>query len=133
MNAVRVRRKIESDTLYLPELKPLIGKTVEIIVLEEAGPTVIPGTGDWDSALKAAEELRNSGYDFGAYRKQREADEADQDCFRDVKAAKPLATEDKKALRSLLTADQFQALMDIVERGGPDLEAIARIRAASMT
>ena len=27
---VRIRRKLESDTLSLPELRPLIGKTVEI-------------------------------------------------------------------------------------------------------
>lgn len=72
MNAVRVRRKIESETLHLPELKPMIGKTVEIIVLDDTGPTFIPGTGDWDSALKAAAELEN--YDFEAYRKQRECD-----------------------------------------------------------
>lgn len=52
---------------------------------------------------------------------------------RAIAPAKPLAAADKKALRSLLTADQFQALMDIVARGGPDVEAIARIRAASMT
>lgn len=38
MNAVRVRRKLESETLHLPELKPLVGKNVEIIVLEEAAP-----------------------------------------------------------------------------------------------
>lgn len=72
MNAVRVRRKIESDTLHLPELKPLIGRTVEIIVLDETEPTIISGTGDWDSALKAVAELEN--YDFEAYRKQRECD-----------------------------------------------------------
>lgn len=35
MNAIRIRRKIESETLHLPELRNLIGKTVEIIVLEE--------------------------------------------------------------------------------------------------
>jgi hypothetical protein len=35
MNALRIRRKLESETLYLPELKPLIGKEVEIIVEEK--------------------------------------------------------------------------------------------------
>ena len=35
MNAIRVRTKVKSETLRLPELKPLIGKNVEIIVLEE--------------------------------------------------------------------------------------------------
>ena len=74
MNAIRLRRKIETDTLHLPELKPLIGKNVEIIVLDDTGPNVIPGTGDWDSALTAAEDLRNSGYDFDAWSRQREYD-----------------------------------------------------------
>jgi hypothetical protein len=36
MNAIRIRRQLDSDTLHLPELKPLLGKMVEIIVREEA-------------------------------------------------------------------------------------------------
>lgn len=44
MSTVRVRRKLESEHLYLPELKALIGKTVEITVVEQgatrAGPAV---------------------------------------------------------------------------------------------
>jgi hypothetical protein len=36
MNAIRVKAHIDSETLRLPELKPLIGKDVEIIVLEES-------------------------------------------------------------------------------------------------
>lgn len=72
MNAVRIRRRLESDTLHLPELKPLIGKDVEIIVLEETPPPVTPGTGDWDAALRAARELED--YDFDAVRDQREYD-----------------------------------------------------------
>ena len=74
MNAVRIRRKLESDTPHLPELKPLIGKNVEIIVLEEPTPAIIPGTGDWEAAARAAEELRESGYDFDAWKRQREYD-----------------------------------------------------------
>jgi len=44
MNAIRIHKKIESENLHLPELKPLIGKTVEIIVQEEpvAAPTSNP-------------------------------------------------------------------------------------------
>ena len=72
MNAVRIRRKLESDTPHLPELKPLVGKNVEIIVLEEPAPAVIPGTGDWEAARKAVAELED--YDFEAWRKQRECD-----------------------------------------------------------
>lgn len=72
MNAVRIHRKLESDTLHLPELRPLIGKAVEIIILEEPTPAITPGTGDWDAAMKAARELDD--YDFDAFRKQRDYD-----------------------------------------------------------
>lgn len=34
MSDIVIRRTLDSDTLYLPELAPLIGKTVEIIVRE---------------------------------------------------------------------------------------------------
>jgi hypothetical protein len=74
MNAVRIRRKLESETLYLPELKPLVGRNVEIIVLDESAPQVTPGTGDWDAAERAVRELQETGYDFGAWREQREYD-----------------------------------------------------------
>lgn len=40
MHAIRVHRYIDSETLQLPELKELIGKDVEIVVLEE--PTLPP-------------------------------------------------------------------------------------------
>jgi uncharacterized protein (DUF433 family) len=58
---------------------------------------------------------------------------ADPGCFRDLTPGKPLSAEDKETLRELLTPNQFEALLDVSERGGPDVEAIARIRAASMT
>ena len=74
MNSVRIRRKLESETLHLPELKPLIGKNVEIIVQEEQKPTILAGTGDWQAAARAAQELRDTGYDFDAWRQQREYD-----------------------------------------------------------
>ena len=73
MNAIRIRKTIESETLHLPELKPLVGRTVEIIVLEEdTRSTIRPGTGDWDAAMKAVQELED--YDFEAFRQQREYD-----------------------------------------------------------
>ena len=75
MNPVRIRRFLESDTLHLPELQPLLGKNVEIIVVEEGiYSTIIPGTGDWDAAARAARELRETGYDFDAWHVQREYD-----------------------------------------------------------
>ena len=72
MNVVRIRRKLESETLHLPELKPLIGRNVEIIVVEEPATAIPPGTGDWDAAFRAVEELKN--YDFDALRRQHERD-----------------------------------------------------------
>jgi hypothetical protein len=35
MNPIRIRTIIKSDTLQLPELRPWVGKSVEIIVLED--------------------------------------------------------------------------------------------------
>ncbi len=34
MNAIRITQKLESDTLYLPQLRSWVGRNVEIIVLE---------------------------------------------------------------------------------------------------
>lgn len=79
MNAIRFRKTIDSETLHLPELRPLLGRTVEIIVLEEqGGPSVRPGTGDWDAAERAVRALKN--YDFDALREQ---DECDRRHFKD--------------------------------------------------
>jgi hypothetical protein len=33
MQALKIKKKINSDTLYLPEFKNMIGKNVEIIIL----------------------------------------------------------------------------------------------------
>ena len=35
-NALRIRTRVDSETLHVPELRALIGKDVEIIVLEDA-------------------------------------------------------------------------------------------------
>ena len=48
----------------------------------------------------------------------------------------PAAPRDPAALESLkdrLTAEQFHALVTIASAGGPDVNAIRRLRAASMT
>ena len=39
MAAIRIRKTIDSETVHLPELRPLIGRTVEITV-EEQTPAV---------------------------------------------------------------------------------------------
>ncbi len=73
MNAIRIRKKLNSDMLHLPELRPMLGHTVDIIVLEE-GPVVNirPGTGDWATFERLAREIKH--YDFDAQREQDEVD-----------------------------------------------------------
>ncbi len=41
MQAIRVTRTLDSETLYLPQLRPLVGQQVEIIVLsaDASAPT----------------------------------------------------------------------------------------------
>jgi hypothetical protein len=79
MNALRIRRKLDSDTLHLPELRPLLGRTVEIIVLEEESLAGIrPGSGDWAAFDQIAREITD--YDFDG---QREQDEVDRRHARD--------------------------------------------------
>jgi hypothetical protein len=76
MSAIRIRRTIDSETLSLPELRPLLGKEVEIIVLvDDKAPEPGPDKDLWDAALKAAESLRANGYDFDAWKEQRDFDQ----------------------------------------------------------
>jgi hypothetical protein len=35
MNAIRIRKKIDSETIHIPELRPMIGHEVEIIVVDD--------------------------------------------------------------------------------------------------
>ena len=70
MTTIRIQRTLDSDTLHVPELRPLIGKTVEIIIQDQ--PAVDPGTGNWAALQEAADDLE--GYDFDAWRRQRDYD-----------------------------------------------------------
>ena len=36
MSTIRIRKTIDSETLHLPELKPLLGRTVEITISESS-------------------------------------------------------------------------------------------------
>ncbi|HZL34779.1 MAG TPA: hypothetical protein VFC78_05675 [Tepidisphaeraceae bacterium] len=68
MSAIRIRRTIDSDTLHLPELVSLIGRTVDIVIEDGSaadGPPsrITPGTGDWDHALAAIQKLHDYDYD----------------------------------------------------------------------
>jgi len=57
----------------------------------------------------------------------------DSGCFHDLALAGPLNASTKDALRALLTPKQYKALVEVVDQGGPDVDAIRRLRAASMT
>lgn len=50
---IHLHQKLDSETLYLPELKPMIGKTVEIIIREKAEPSSSPHS----SSLHALSEI----------------------------------------------------------------------------
>lgn len=71
MNAIRIRRQLDSETLELPELRPLIGKSVEIIVLDDS-ESLPSAEKDWSLLEKCARELTD--YDFGAIEAQNEVD-----------------------------------------------------------
>jgi hypothetical protein len=53
MSAIRIRKKIESETLHVPELRDFVGRTVEIVVLDEPrrGPA---SEKDWEQFLASA-------------------------------------------------------------------------------
>jgi hypothetical protein len=67
MTSIRIRTKLESETLSLPELKPLIGKMVEIRVTEQ--PEETPDAQRWRAAAEAVAALTD--YDADAWSKQR--------------------------------------------------------------
>jgi hypothetical protein len=76
MSTIHIRRTLDSETLSLPELRPLVGKRVDIILLvnEDVPQVTPPTTKDWAEVERAAEALRASGYDFDAWWEQREYD-----------------------------------------------------------
>jgi hypothetical protein len=54
MMPIRMETMIDSDTLYLPQLKPLVGKSVEIIVREMPRPAKDLENGSLVSPLKGS-------------------------------------------------------------------------------
>jgi hypothetical protein len=42
MEAIKIKTRLESETIRSPELRKLIGKRVEIIILEETEPSTTP-------------------------------------------------------------------------------------------
>jgi hypothetical protein len=51
MQAIRIKQKLASETIHLPELRPLVGKQVGIIVLsEEPAPASDPKVPEGEAA-----------------------------------------------------------------------------------
>jgi hypothetical protein len=46
MDVIRIKTHLNSETLTLPELKPLVGHDVEIVVREENGASLSPAEAD---------------------------------------------------------------------------------------
>jgi hypothetical protein len=58
MNAIRIRRQLDSHVIDLPELVPMVGKAVEIIVLEEAeAPKIIASKGPKAGSAKGKVQM----------------------------------------------------------------------------
>ena len=72
MNAIRIEVKLDLETLYLPQLKPLVGKHVQIVVQEITAPHLTPAMGDLAAVQNAV--LNLADYDFDAWHMSREAE-----------------------------------------------------------
>jgi hypothetical protein len=69
MSPIRIHTTISSETLHLPELRPLLGKAVEIVITEE--PVLAADSERWSAlAAVAGKDL----IDADVYGKQREFD-----------------------------------------------------------
>jgi hypothetical protein len=69
MAANRIVTQIYSETLYVPQLRPLVGKRVEILVQEKAVPEVRLAARDWVAVESAVLAIEDNGAD--AYREAR--------------------------------------------------------------
>ncbi|MBO0698445.1 MAG: hypothetical protein J2P46_08630 [Zavarzinella sp.] len=83
MTTIRIRKTIDSETLRLPELRPFIGQTVDIVIGESApaGTGITPGQGDWDTVLAASRQLVD--YDYQAQIDQDACDLRDMEEMRE--------------------------------------------------
>jgi hypothetical protein len=53
MDAIRIHATLNSEILNLPELKPFLGKAVEIIVREESAPPPETAFNNWKAKFDA--------------------------------------------------------------------------------
>ena len=56
MRTIRIKTRLESDTLVLPQLRPLLGKTVEISVREEP-ESALDAMIDWEYLAELESEF----------------------------------------------------------------------------
>jgi len=76
MNAIRISRMIESETLTLHELKPFIGLRMNIVIEEPlSAPAQTGDAAKWDAVLAAAQTL--DAYDYEAQSEQDACDRLD--------------------------------------------------------
>lgn len=102
MNAIQVRKRIDSETLHLPELREMIGRTVQIIILDE---TSCP-----ESPLETYETF------FGRKPERTLSMEQGQ--------------ADRRRLEEMAkTNPALAAALTIAAEGGPDVDAIISQRA----
>jgi hypothetical protein len=62
-NPLRIRTRVDSETLHLPELRPLIGKEVEITVREAAATPSAGTSGANGDPLREDKNAWRSRYD----------------------------------------------------------------------
>ena len=70
MNAIRIRQTLQSHVVDLPELAPLVGKNVEIIVLEEPDaeqPKLGPKAGTAKGKVTMSADFNAPLDDFAEY------------------------------------------------------------------
>lgn len=79
MPPIHIHTQLDSTTLHLPQIEPLLGKRVEIIVQEEKmTPTNVSSkTVDWEAVQRAVESIQD--YDFDAHKALDECDLRDSE------------------------------------------------------
>jgi hypothetical protein len=57
METIRIRKRLDSETLHLPELRPLIGREVEIVISECVSESVPAPDSGAESILEMAQRI----------------------------------------------------------------------------
>src|SRR3712207_4497470 len=92
MYAIRIHRKIDSETLHIPDLRPLIGREVEIIILDDQPAPTTPSPLD--------------GVDSGAFWRNKSVEELIQE-----QGVKPYKFSDPAPF----TAEDFEGFDEALE------------------